>query len=160
MSNNINTGNNNIRVQDSLVDTDFKAIDSYGQMADLDIICNHCSVFDSKAVLRVKRVMRYDARNERFICETCRRVVGEKQVRTVLHLNEEEYIHYEKATPIRQTLQKRMDKENYIIKPNNPVPLNDPSLRARAIVLNNRNNKAVDRDNEQNQHDGFRDGEF
>jgi hypothetical protein len=148
------------RVQDSLVDTDFKAIDSRTQMSDLDIICNHCSVFDSNAVLKVKKIMKYDARNERFVCENekCRRVVGEKQVRSVLNLNEEEYIHYEKSTPIKQTLQKRMDKENYIIKPNNPVPLNDPSLRARAIVLNNRNTKAVNRDNDQ--QDEFRDGEF
>jgi hypothetical protein len=109
-------------------------------------------VFDSKAILKVKQVMKYDGRNERFVCEKCRRVVGEKQVRSKLNLNEEEYVYYEKSTPIKQTLQKRMDRENYIIKPNNPVPLNDPSLRARAIVLNNRNNKAVNRDNDNQQH--------
>jgi hypothetical protein len=129
---------NNDRIVDTNVDIDYKAIDANNQLTDLDIICNKCTVFDSKAKIVVKIFMRYDARNERFVCERCRRAVGEQTVRTALHLNQEEYIHYEPATPVAKTLQKRMDQENFIIKPNNPVPLNDPSRQPKAIVINNR----------------------
>lgn len=132
---------NNDRIVDTNVDTSYKAIDSRNQITDLDIICNRCTVFDSKAKIVVKVLMRYDPRNERFICDKCRRMVGEQTVRSALNLNQEEYIHYEPATPVAKTLQKRMDKENFIIKPNNPVPLNDPSRNPRAIVINNRKTK-------------------
>lgn len=135
-------------IQDSSVDTNYRAIDSNTQMSDLDIICNSCTVFDSKSNLKVKVFMRYDARNERFVCERCRRVVGEKRIRQVLHLNVEEYIHYEPMTPVGRTIQKRMDSETYVIKPNNPVPLNDPSRTPRAIVLNNRDIKKEEKENE------------
>lgn len=128
-------------IQGTTVDTDYRAIDSGTQMSDLDIICNRCTIFDSKSNLKVKVMMKYDARNERFVCEKCRHVVGEKTIRQVLHLNIEEYIHYEPMTPVRKTIQKRMDSETYIIKPNNPVPLNDPSRTPRAIVINNRDIK-------------------
>jgi hypothetical protein len=134
-------------IQDSTVDTDYKAIDSRTQMSDLDIICNTCTVFDSKSVMKVKQLMKYDARNERFVCQQCRKVVSEKQVRSVLNLNIEEYIYYEPSTPVRKTIQKRMDSENYVIKPNNPVPLNDPSRATRAIVINNREMKDKNREN-------------
>ena len=131
----------NSRIVDTIVDTDYHPIDASNQMTDLDIICNRCTVFDSRGKIVLKSLMKYDARNERFICEKCRRVVGEKQVRTALHLNQEEYIHYEPMTPVKQTIQRRLDKENYIIKPNNPVPLNDPSRTPRAVVINNRREK-------------------
>lgn len=125
-------------IQDSTVDTNYKAIDAGTQMSDLDIICDRCTVFDSKSNMKVKAIMRYDARNERFVCEKCRKVVGENRIRQVLHLNIEEYIHYEPMTPVRKTIQKRMDSETYVIKPNNPLPLNHPSRTPRAIVINNR----------------------
>ena len=123
-------------VQESLVDTDFKAIDSNTQMSDLDIICTHCTVYDSKANLKVKKFLKYDARNERFVCEQCHRVVSEQKIRSVLKLNQEEYIHYEKATPVEKTLRKRADVENYVIVPVNPVPLGDPSRAPRVIAIN------------------------
>ncbi len=131
----------NSRIIDTVVDTEYHPIDARNQLTDLDIICNKCTVFDSKGKITLKSLMRYDPRNERFICEKCRTVVSEKQVRTALHLNQEEYIHYEPTTPVKQTIQRRMDKENYIIKPNNPMPLNDPSRTPRAIVINNRREK-------------------
>ncbi len=129
---------NNDRIIDTPVDTDYKPIDATKQLTDLDIICDKCTVFDSKAKIAVKVLMIYDPRNELFVCQNRKHRVSERTVRTALNLNQEEYIHYEPATPVRQTIQKRMDKENFIIKPNNPVPLNDPSRQPKAIVINNR----------------------
>lgn len=130
-----------IGIQPSNVDTNYKAIDPSTQMSDLDVICNKCTIYDSKSNIVKKVYFRYNARNEMFVCENCRRVVDEKQVRTALNLNQEEYIHYEKATPVQETLQKRQKEETFMIRPNNPVPLSDPSRRPRAVILNNRDRK-------------------
>lgn len=135
-----------IGIQPSSVDTRYKAVDPTTQMSNLDVICNHCTVYDSKSNIKEKIFFRYDSRNERFICERCRRVVGAEQVRTALNLNQEEYIHYEKETPAREIIRRRQEEETYAIRANNPVPLGHPSRKPRAIVLNNKEKKNNDND--------------
>src|SRR5580765_5487672 len=129
------------------IDNSYHVVDNTQQMADLDIICSKCTQFDAKGHITVKKMLKYDARNARFRCEQCSRTYGEKQIRQVLNLNMEEYVHYEKETPIKETLRRRDVEENYILRPNNPLPLGPNTIRAIVFNKKKREKEKVDKAN-------------
>lgn len=117
-----------------ITSTDYKAITPHTDMQDLDILCMKCSVYNSRNELIVKKFLKYDVRNELFRCQNNRQhVFSEKQIRMALHLNLEEFIEYSKELPPEQVIQKRLDQDTYVIRSNNPIPLNEK--RDRAIVV-------------------------
>jgi hypothetical protein len=112
----------------------YKSIEPHTEMSDLDILCMKFSRYNAKSELILRKYMRYDARNELFRCENNRNhVYSENQIRSVLHLNLEEFIEYDKELPKEQILQKRLDQDTYVIKSNNPIPLNERPDKAYVV---------------------------
>lgn len=113
---------------------DYKAITPEMNMQDLDILCMKCCRYNERNELILKKFLKYDARNELFRCENNRNhVYSEKQIRMALHLNLEEFIEYDLKEPKEKVIQKRMNQDTYIIKANNPHPLNEKRDKAYVV---------------------------
>jgi hypothetical protein len=112
-------------------------------LRDLEIICNHCTTFDSEGYFVNKVIMRHDSRNEGYYCEKCPRVVSEDQVRYAMRLELPEYHNYEKV-PSKDNIEKinseRQHNEKFVIKAINSQSPDDLIKRSAAKVVN-RNDK-------------------
>lgn len=113
---------------------------SYTDIADLEILCNHCTYFDQDNNIH-KVIMRHDIRNELYACEQCPRVIDEKQVRYVMRTELPEYYNYEKVTTkenVDNINKERQAHEKFVIRAINSESPNDLVKRTGVKVVRNK----------------------
>lgn len=115
---------------------------SYTDIADLEILCNHCTSFDKEGNIQ-KVIMRHDTRNELYACDRCPRVVSEKQVRYVMRLELPEFYNYEKVTSkenVDDVNKERQAHEKFVIRAINSESPSDLIKRTGVKVVKNKKN--------------------
>lgn len=104
----------------------------------LQVMCTHCSQFDSVTNRSVMKVMmKYDSRNEMYRCERCNKAVSNSTIAYTLKLDLPQYIYWqdEEDKDLDTLLKERDEEEKYTIVSIVSEPPNRISKKKIAKVI-------------------------